>query len=67
MRLSHFQNKSYILQLSARKNFHLENPSILMGWQSAIVIASTCEKTARKIAPTGAMLQSLQAKSGLRR
>ena len=65
MRLSHFQNKSYIPQLSARKKFHLENPSVLMGWQSLIVIASTREKTTRKNGDT--ILQSFQAKSDLRR
>ena len=30
-----------------------ENPSVEMGWQSGIGMASTCEKTIRKIALTG--------------
>ena len=65
-----FQNKSYIPQLSTTgKNFRQENPSVLMGcmWQSATVMASTCEKTIWKISPIGAnILQSFQGKSVLR-
>ena len=41
---------------------HLENPSVLMGWQTGIGMVSTCEKTTWKIAPVGTILQLYQGK-----